>query len=110
MPDQRIREGGESSASEVQADEGFEAVRGDPHGQEQQRAEWQETPLDFKLERGTEERRSYKQHGGSFHVIMVQEAETHYHEIITGTEQQFHIYQGAGQLIIYNKTLLNPKV
>ena len=47
---------------------------------------------------------------GSFHVIMVQEAETHYHEIITGAEQQFHIYQGAGQLIIYNKTLLNPKV
>ena len=66
MPDQRFREGGESSASEVQADEGFEAVRGDPHGQEQQRAEWQETPLDFKLERGTEERRSYKQHGGIF--------------------------------------------
>ena len=29
----------------------------------QQRAEWPETPLVFKLERGTEERRSYKQHG-----------------------------------------------
>ena len=41
---------------------------------------------------------------GSFHVIMVQEAETHYHEIITGAEQQFHIYQGAGQLILYNKS------
>ena len=32
----------------------------------QQRAEWPETPLDFKLERGTEERRSYKQHGTIF--------------------------------------------
>ena len=42
---------------------------------------------------------------GSFHVIMVQEAQTHYHEIITSADQQFHIYQGAGQLIFYNKDL-----
>ena len=42
---------------------------------------------------------------GSFHVIMVQEAQTHYHEIITSPDQQFHIYQGAGQLIFYNKDL-----
>ena len=34
-------------------------------------------------------------------MIMVQEAQTHYHEIITSTDQQFHIYQGAGQLIFY---------
>ena len=36
---------------------------------------------------------------GSFHVIMVQEAETHHDEFNTGAEQQFHIYLGAGQLI-----------
>ena len=41
---------------------------------------------------------------GSFHVIMVQEAQAHCHEIITSAEQQFHIHQGAGQLILYNKS------
>ena len=46
---------------------------------------------------------------GSFHVIMVQEAQTHYHEIITGAEQQFHIYQGAGQLILHNKSTFEPE-
>ena len=47
---------------------------------------------------------------GSFHVIMVQEAETHYHESITGAEQQFHIYQGAGQLILFfNKSIFEPE-
>ena len=38
---------------------------------------------------------------GSFHVITVQEAETDHHEIITNGGQQFHIYQGADQLILY---------
>ena len=42
---------------------------------------------------------------GSFHVIMVQEAQSHHHEFNTGAEQQFHIYRGAGQLIFYNKDL-----
>ena len=41
-------------------------------------------------------------------MIMIQEAETHYHEIITGVEQQFHIYQGAGQLTLYNKSTFEP--
>ena len=31
----------------------------------------------------------------SFHVILVQEAETHHHEIMTNAERQFHIYQGV---------------
>ena len=31
----------------------------------------------------------------SFHVIMVQEAETHYHESITGAEQQFSNLPGC---------------
>ena len=66
MLDRRIREGVESSAPEVQTDQGCEAVRGDPHRHEQQRAEWPETPLNFKLERGTEQRRRYKQHGWIF--------------------------------------------
>ena len=46
---------------------------------------------------------------GSFHVIMVQEAQTHYHEIITGAEQLFHINQGAGQLILFNKSTFEPE-
>ena len=46
---------------------------------------------------------------GSFHVIMVQEAETHNHEIITGDDQQFHIYQGAGQLVLYIKSTFEPE-
>ena len=46
---------------------------------------------------------------GSFHVIMVQEAQTHYHEIITDAEQQFHIYQGAGQLTLHNKSSFEPE-
>ena len=46
---------------------------------------------------------------GSFHVIMVQEVETHYHEITTGADQHFHIYQGAGQLILYNKSTFEPE-
>ena len=29
---------------------------------------------------------------GSIHVIVVQEAETHYHEIIASAEQQFYTY------------------
>ena len=46
---------------------------------------------------------------GSFHVIMVQEAQSHHHEFNTGAEQQFHIYQGAGQLILYNKSTFEPE-
>ena len=40
---------------------------------------------------------------------MVQEAQTHYHEIITGAEQEFHIYQGAGQLIFCDKNTFEPE-
>ena len=40
----------------------FEGINTDKNSSE----EWPETPLDFKLERGTEERRSYKQHGRIF--------------------------------------------
>ena len=46
---------------------------------------------------------------GSLHVIMVQEVETHYHEITTSAEQLFHICQGAGQLILYNKSTFEPE-
>ena len=41
---------------------------------------------------------------GSFHVIMVQEAQTHCNEIRTSAEKEFHIYQGAGQLTLHNKS------
>ena len=66
MPDRRNREGGESSAPEIEEDQRYDAVRGDHHRQEQKRAGWPETPLDFKLERGIEESGSYKQHGMIF--------------------------------------------
>ena len=46
---------------------------------------------------------------GCCHVIMVQEALTHDHEIITGAEQQFHIYQGAGQLLFCHKSTFEPE-
>ena len=38
---------------------------------------------------------------GSFHVILVQEAQTQHHDIARSVEQQFHVYQGADQLIRY---------
>ena len=45
---------------------------------------------------------------GSFHVIVIQEAETHYHEIAEAAEHQFHIYQGADQLILCHKNTIEP--
>ena len=41
---------------------------------------------------------------GSFHVMLVQEAETHFHEIVTSAEQQVDVYQGADQHILCNKS------
>ena len=42
-------------------------------------------------------------------MIMVQEAQTHYHESITGAEHLFHIYQGTGQLILFYKSTFEPE-
>ena len=79
--------------------------RGDQHRQKQQRVEWQETTLDFlSWNAGPKRGEVTRSMVGSFHVIVVQEAQSHHHEIVTGAEQQFHIYQGAGQLILYNKS------
>ena len=41
---------------------------------------------------------------GSLHIILLQEAETHDHEIVTCAEQQFHVHQGADHLIHCNKS------
>ena len=41
---------------------------------------------------------------GSFHVSMVQEAETHYHE------QQSHIHQSAGQFVLFHKNTVETGV
>ena len=65
----------------------------------QQRAGWPETPLDFKLERGIEERRSYKQHGRT-------SPRDHGPR---GGDANKHICQGAGQLILYNKSTFEPE-
>ena len=40
---------------------------------------------------------------GHFHVTMVQEVETHCSEKAKAAEQQFHVYQGADQLILFHK-------
>ena len=75
----------------------FEGINTD---KKQQRAEWQETTLDFSSWNAGPKRGDVTSSMvGSFHVIMVQEAQSHHHEFNTGAEQQFHIYQGAGQLI-----------
>ena len=39
---------------------------------------------------------------------MVQEAETHCHEIARNVEQLFHIYQGADQLILCHENIFGP--
>ena len=46
---------------------------------------------------------------GSFHVIMVQEAESHYHEIAKNAEQQFRMCHGADQLILDHKNTWGPE-
>ena len=47
----------------------------------------------------------------AFHVIVIQEAGTRHHEIAKTAEQQFHIYQGADQLILFHThTISSPKV
>ena len=35
----------------------------------------------------------------SFHVILVQEAQSHFHGVATSAEQQFHVYQGADRFV-----------
>ena len=51
----------EPFAPKVQTNEGHKAVRGDCQREKQRRAERVEAPP--KLECGTEDRKSYKQHG-----------------------------------------------
>ena len=41
-------------------------------------------------------------------TFFVHEAESHDHEIVTRAEQQFHIYQGADQLILCHKSIFEP--
>ena len=47
---------------------------------------------------------------GSFHVILVQEVETQHRDIAISAEQQFHVHQGAGQLILCIKNTFEPEV
>ena len=88
MPDSRDREGGQSSAPEVQTSEGRKAVREDRRRQEQQRVERQKRLSILSWNAGP--RRGIPDSiVGSFHVILVQEAETVCHDIATRA-QQFH--------------------
>ena len=41
---------------------------------------------------------------GSVHVILVQEAETHFHDVTSNAKQLMCIYQGAGELTLCNKS------
>ena len=43
-----------------------------------------------------------------FHVILVQEAELHSHEMATSAEKQFHVYQGADLLILFQENTFKP--
>ena len=45
---------------------------------------------------------------GAFHVIMVQEAGTHYSDIAKDAGQQFHVCRGADQLILCQKKTFEP--
>ena len=45
---------------------------------------------------------------GAFHVIMVQEAGTHYSDIAKDAGQQFHVCRGADQLILCHKKTFEP--
>ena len=45
---------------------------------------------------------------GSCHATLLQEAESHFHEIAATAVEQFHIYQGADQLIMFRQNMLEP--
>ena len=40
---------------------------------------------------------------GPLHVILLQEAESHIHEIVEISAEQFHIYHGADHPILFHK-------
>ena len=44
----------------------------------------------------------------SFPVILLQEAQSHFQEIANVAEQQFHIFQGADQLIVFHGNTFEP--
>ena len=69
------------------------------------RTERPDAPLHLDLERRVEERQPKSRTGvvGSCHVILLQEAESHFHEIEAIAAEQFHIYQGADQLTMFHK-------
>ena len=68
-----------------------------------------DAPLNPELERGTKKRNSCKQRGGvSPRGSVPTEAESHFQEIATTAEQQFHVHQGADQLILFHKNTFEP--
>ena len=76
----------ESCALEVQSYEKRTAVPGDRQQQEERRAERPEMPLNLKLECGPKRREVTSSMVGSFPVILVKEAQTHFHKIITNAQ------------------------
>ena len=51
---------------------------------------------------------SNKQRCGSYYVILLQEAESHFHEVREFATEQFHIYQGADQIIQFHMSTFGP--
>ena len=98
MPDRCDREGEKPLAPEVQTNEGHKGrvgtVSAKSSGElsDQKRLSilsWNAGPKRRKVANGAVGA------VGSFHVIPVQEAESHFHEIVASTEQQFHVQQVA---------------
>ena len=41
-------------------------------------------------------------------VVLLQEAESHFHEIAENAAEQFHMYHGADQLILFHNNTFDP--
>ena len=73
-------------------------IQPDHNRTSKRKAERADAPVNSELECRATERQSNKQRGGvlaSCHVILLQEAESHFHEIAEISAEQFH--QGADQ-------------
>ena len=87
----------------------FEGINTDKNSSE---LKWQETTLDFSSWNAGPKRGDVTSSMvGSFHVIMVQEAETHHDEFNTGAEQQFSHLPGCRPAHLKQQEHpLNPRV
>ena len=97
----------------ILTDEGRKAVRRDHRRGIQHQAERSDAALSPELERGAKERQSNKQRQrvGCFHVTPLEEAESHFHEIVKKLRNKFHnLSHSANQLILFHKNTFEPGV